>query len=687
MTSKWGELGAQMASIVLGSRAAAPAPSAEASTSDFVRQEGVVADWNPRGFGFIHFTDGRRAYVHNSACGGEHLHQGETVTAICVADAQNPGKWAAHEVQRMTTSDYRPAELLAVAAAAAAAVNQASQPVMAQPEADSTRQQGVVTEWNARGFGFIQFADGRRAYVHNSQCGGEHLLEGETVTAACVDDVQNPGKWAAMSVQRECDGEEGVVSEWKEDGGFGFLNMTDGRRAYVHRSAFGGKGSLTPGTKLKVTTKPDPRNVGKWCVAEIKQGAVLDNFLDNPSPNFLDNPSPVMPASTQRDNEIRELLQAEAMYSDNAVRSATVSEWDPRGFGFVKTDDGRRAYIHNSSAGGEHLQVGEIISAQIVPDPQNPGKWAALNVQRGLSTGEMGTVSEWHEAGGYGFFSMDDGRRAYVHRNAFGGKGSLTVGARMSVTTKPDPRNPGKWCVGEVRSDLGAGEQAQAGSRVETGGLGMSQPQQPSEGGTVSEWHEAGGYGFLSMDDGRRAYIHRNAFGGKGSLVVGSKLQVTTKPDPRNAGKWCVGQVLTPVLGSGSAANDLVGLLGELGGALGSLINANDKLQEQASQAPQTAHGGQAAPQQPEDGVVQEWREEGGYGFLAMNDGRRAYIHRNTFGGTGSLVVGMSMQVTTKPDPRNPGKWCVGEVLNVLSSPSEEPAAKRQRTGFEQSWA
>merc|ERR1712083_93872 len=62
-------------------------------------------------------------------------------------------------------------------------------------------------------------------------------------------------------------------------------------------------------------------------------------------------------------------------------------------------------------------------------------------------------------------------------------------------------------------------------------------------------------------------------------------------------------------------------------------------------------------------GVVASWSEDGGYGFLNMEDGRRAYIHRSMFGGTGSLAVGTSLLVSTRPDSRNPGKICVDEVL------------------------
>merc|ERR1719436_8935 len=62
---------------------------------------------------------------------------------------------------------------------------------------------------------------------------------------------------------------------------------------------------------------------------------------------------------------------------------ATVTEWSQRGFGFIMCEDGTRAYVHNSACGGEHLEQGEPVEVDIVPDPRTPGKWQALNVVRG----------------------------------------------------------------------------------------------------------------------------------------------------------------------------------------------------------------------------------------------------------------------------------------------------------------
>ena len=86
----------------------------------------------------------------------------------------------------------------------------------------------------------------------------------------------------------------------------------------------------------------------------------------------------------------------------------------------------------------------------------------------------------------------------------------------------------------------------------DTSEMGWVQPGEAAdvpEGGTVAEWHEECGYGFLTMANGRRVYIHRSSFGGIGSLEVGAGLQVTTRPDPCNPGRLCVKRVVAGLQG------------------------------------------------------------------------------------------------------------------------------------------
>jgi len=415
------------------------------------RMEGVVAEWNGSpgaargGYGFIHFSDGRRAYAHNSQCGGAALLKGQAVTADVVEDPKNPGKWQAQSVVIVapggttlggslglgsgpslggggalsSASAFGGAALGGAGLAGSSSLG--SSPSGSSASASLVRSEGVVTQWNEKGFGFIQFQDGRFAYVHNSACGGQHLMPGEAVSAIIVEDSKNPGKLAAQEVQRRLQSEDAVVVEWNESGGFGFMQTDDGRQAYVHRSVLGGLDRLVVGLRLRVTTAQDSRNPGRWCVAEL-----------------VGAPKPGMDAAQQESRPPERC-------------SGTVVQWDHSGFGLLLMEDGRHAEVHDAL----QLKPGDIVSASLSPDPFTPGKFVAHGLEVGPDNvrpylGEEGTVTEWHENSGYGFILLHDGRKLYVHRSAFGGTGGLMVGSRLRVAVKPDTRNPGKWCAAQV---------------------------------------------------------------------------------------------------------------------------------------------------------------------------------------------------------------------------------------------
>merc|ERR1711933_241879 len=112
------------------------------------------------------------------------------------------GKWQAFNVQRDT--DVASGAQAGYGSAMNSIMNEFEmqlQALQAQPgiqgdlqaQPGTKRMQGTVTEWNPRGFGFVVTNDGSRAYVHNSQCGGEHLMEGEVILANIVSDPRTPG--------------------------------------------------------------------------------------------------------------------------------------------------------------------------------------------------------------------------------------------------------------------------------------------------------------------------------------------------------------------------------------------------------------------------------------------------------------------------------------------------------------
>jgi len=318
--------------------------------------------------------------------------------------------------------------------------------------------EGVVADWQKRGFGFITLADNRRVYVHASSFGGGELKVGETVRCTLEEDDKNAGKLKANKLVRGPLGEEGVVKEWKKEGGFGFLDMEDGRRCYIHASVFKGTGKreLQNGMRLRVATKPDERNPGKWAVSEVKGGLEDDR------------------AYAEGDDGLPPLLVAE------------VVEWDKRGFGFVQVQgDDRRIYTHHTSFGTGDLEIGEKVSITLGPDNKNPQKLMAITLVRDGGVGgeldaskvrsrprqeffggdplaalpegdwpelvwSMGTVIEWNDERGIGHIEVEDGRRLHVHHSSFGG-GSLQEGGGCEVVVAPDRKDPTRWMAAKVR--------------------------------------------------------------------------------------------------------------------------------------------------------------------------------------------------------------------------------------------
>lgn len=531
------------------------------------RLAGNVQQWYGT-YGFIQFSDGRRAYVHKSACGDQPLAEGQAIVGAIIEDPKNPGKWQAQDVE------------------------------LAAPEGvavDDGKIQGEVRQWSGT-YGFVQCSDGRRAYVHNSQCGGAALSEGEQIVCTLVDDPKNPGKWAAVEVQRllvppraavggptpawpfpaapapaaHMPGKiHGQVIQWC--GTYGFIQFLDGRKAYVHNSQCGGQ-ALNEGTFVFASIAEDARNAGKWQATNVVPAS--SSVAHQPQP-------PLMPPQLQyqqlppqrawqqqplalvapRGTAIgqRQLMGGQFVQAAPAIQivqvdaghpearlDGVVSQWHEKGFGFADFVDGRRAYVHNSACAGQHLLEGELISAILVADAHNAGKWAAQLVRRGATNQTVGNVTDWREEGGYGFVLLDDGRRAYIHRSALGGTGSLVVGSRLSCTVQEDKRNPGKWCIDKI---IGIVDEASGGLIPVAGGspsepvplvgaapvlVGNASGERCS--GIVSDWNSRG-FGFMRLDDGRRAYIHNSHCGGE-HLQQGEQISAEVVPDERDPGKW-----------------------------------------------------------------------------------------------------------------------------------------------------
>merc|ERR1711972_379084 len=89
---------------------------------------------------------------------------------------------------------------------------------MGKKDPHAGRVECVVSLWSTdHGSGFLMAPDGRRGYVHRSECNGSELEVGQTVSATIHPDPYNPGKWLAMEVQPLTGQDDPDPSSWQED--------------------------------------------------------------------------------------------------------------------------------------------------------------------------------------------------------------------------------------------------------------------------------------------------------------------------------------------------------------------------------------------------------------------------------------------------------------------------------------
>lgn len=142
---------------------------------------------------------------------------------------------------------------------------------------------------------------------------------------------------------------------------------------------------------------------------------------------------------------------------------------------------------------------------------------------------------------GFGFLTLEDGRAAYVHASQCKGMTAdgpleLQVGETVSAILRPDRTKMGRLAAHDVCRGAYTGEAA-----------------------SVSEWNTVKGYGFVVLDDGRKAYVHRSGMGDLWDLVEGQRVQVKVKEDQRNFGKLAVSQLTLSEGGAAAMPESLAG--------------------------------------------------------------------------------------------------------------------------------
>merc|ERR1712217_63499 len=86
--------------------------------------------------------------------------------------------------------------------------------------------------------------------------------------------VDDQSMFGGGSGSEEQEDQPATIVEWMEDRGYGFLELLDTRRVYVHHSSFGG-GSLVVGEPCEVVVASDRMNPGKWRAASLRGTAIV----------------------------------------------------------------------------------------------------------------------------------------------------------------------------------------------------------------------------------------------------------------------------------------------------------------------------------------------------------------------------------------------------------------------------
>lgn len=305
-----------------------------------------------------------------------------------------------------------------------------------------------------------------------------------------------------------------------------------------------------------------------------------------------------------------------------------------RGFGFLALgDDAEDLFVHASEILGEErvLREGQEVEFELGEGDRGPQARRVRvtgDVASGAALGQLGTVSWYEPAKGYGFLTPEDGgAEIFVHSSAIVGGGVIHEGQRVAFLVVPGERGP------------------QADHLLP---LGAPSTRQRDDGadGTIT-WYDADkGFGFAAPDDGGDdVFVHASALlGGVRELVEGDRVAFEVvagdrgpqardvelvggqarRPAPRPAGR---GRFDAP-RGSGGPARGGQG-------------------------AP--ARGGQGAPARGGQGVVARYDADRGFGFIRPDaGGEDLFVHVSVVRGDDGLQEGDRVRYQVRQSDRGP---------------------------------
>ena len=460
----------------------------------------------------------------------------------------------------------------------------------------------------------------------------------------------------------------GVIVNWKDKFGFGFITPDDGGdNVYVHFSnvvlgEITGDGCRVSFDEVPSTRKPGTVEAVDVCVqasnlppplpprqrqigvivnwkgqfgfiarddggddvyvhfANVARGQITGNGC---RVSFDEVPSMRKPGTVEAANVCVHASNLPPPLPPRQRQVGVIVNWKGQ-FGFIARDDGGDdVYVHFANvARGQITGNGCRVSFDEVPSMRKPGTVEAANVCVHASNlpprrqRKVGVIVNWK--GDFGFITPDDGGdNVYVHL-ANVARGRITGnGCIVSFDEVPSMRKPGTVEAADVC--------------VQASNLPPPPPPRQRQIGVIVNWN--GQFGFIAPDDGGdNVYVHvanvaRGQITGNGCIVSFDEVPSMRKPGTVEAADVCV----------------------------------------QASNLPPPPRR-----RQRKVGVIVNWN--GQFGFIAPDDGGdNVYVHFTNV--RGEVGNGCRVSFDEVPSTRKPGKLEAGNV-RVLPTRSDYEAKK-----------
>lgn len=296
-----------------------------------------------------------------------------------------------------------------------------------------------------------------------------------------------------------------------------------------------------------------------------------------------------------------------------------------RGFGFLALDDDDAAedlFVHASEIvgnddGTQSLREGQSVEFEVGESDRGPqARSVRITGDSAVEAalGQLGTVTWYEPAKGYGFVTPDGGgAEIFAHSSAIVGGGVIAEGQRVAFLVVEGEKGP--------QADHLLPLAAQAGGSQAAGPDGAD--------GTVS-WYDAGkGFGFVTPDSGEPdAFVHaRSLAGGATELVEGDRVTFTVVPGER-----------------GPQAQD-VRLVGGTGRGARSAPGRGGSQRPEQSNAPVRGGGG----------VVARYDADRGFGFITPDSGGPdLFVHVSVVRDGQELYEGDRVRFQVRQSDRGP---------------------------------